>query len=582
MGYEQSASRLGNEYEDDRILRGCLRRTLSAGMLAEVEPGLRELGALSGGPLYGLQLADREHEPVHTPWDAWGNRVDRVEVTAVWREAARLAAELGLVATPYERRHGRFSRVHWLALAYLFTPSTDFYGCPLAMTDGAAAALLAAAREEAGEASQLVDRVLPRLLSRDPAQAWTSGQWMTELAGGSDVSRTETVARRDPDGGWRLYGRKWFTSSVNSEMALALARPEGNAGGSRGLALFYVETRDADGRPNHIVVDRLKDKLGTRKLPTAELTLDGVPAVAVGGLTHGVRRIAPMLNVTRTWNTVTAAALLGRGVRLAGDYATRRVAFGRRLLDIPLHADTLLGIEAEHAGALLLAFRLAEAFGTVEAADAGEDVAAGSGNDGGQGRVPDVDEEAALLRMLTPLAKLTTARQAVAGASEVVECFGGAGYIEDTGIPALLRDAQVLSIWEGTTNVLALDALRAIGDAGGTAVLRREAVRRLAGVSHPLLAGLSERTNAALDVAERWLDTALRQGVEALQAGTRRFALQLGRALELALLAEHAQWALDVEADPEPARLARRFAAHGVAPIFQEDGAPLALPTQDL
>ncbi len=141
MSYVQEPPRLGNEYADDRMLRGYLRRSLPPEVLAEVEPGLLELGGLSGGPLYALQQADLAREPVHVPWDAWGNRVDRIELTAVWLEAERLAAELGIVPTPYERRHGRFSRVHGLALAYLFTPSTDFYGCPLAMSDGAAAVL---------------------------------------------------------------------------------------------------------------------------------------------------------------------------------------------------------------------------------------------------------------------------------------------------------------------------------------------------------------------------------------------------------------------------------------------------------
>ena len=144
-------------------------------MLAEIEPGLTHMGELAGGELYRLQLADRENEPTLTQWDAWGNRVDRIEVTPLWKRAERLAAEQGLVAAAYERRHGAFSRVHQFALAYLFTPSTDLYSCPLAMTDGAARAL---ARFRA--TSALIERAVPRLTSRDPKRFWTSGQWMTE------------------------------------------------------------------------------------------------------------------------------------------------------------------------------------------------------------------------------------------------------------------------------------------------------------------------------------------------------------------------------------------------------------------
>ncbi len=174
-------------------------------------------------------------------------------------------------------------------------------------------------------------------------------------------------------------------------MTLTLGRPEGNPPGGKGLALFYVETRDAEGRLRGIRIRRLKEKLGTRKLPTAELELDGTPARLVGAARDSVRAISPMLNLTRTWNAVSAAELIGRS-------ETREL---------------------------------------------------------------DEDGER-LLRVLTPLAKLTTARQAVAVTSECLEAFGGAGYLEDTGLPVLLRDAQVLTIWEGTTNVLSLDVLRTL------------------------------------------------------------------------------------------------------------------------
>ncbi|HEX8118447.1 MAG TPA: acyl-CoA dehydrogenase family protein, partial [Pyrinomonadaceae bacterium] len=322
MPFRQEPPRLGNQYETDRALRSYLKRALPPEVSEEVEPELLDLGELSGGELYRMQLEDRLNEPRLTQWDAWGGRVDRVEVSPLWRVAERLAAERGLVATAYERRHGAHSRVHQFALAYLFTPSTDIYSCPLAMTDGAARVLKTSGH------GLLIKNVLPRFTSRDPEKFWTSGQWMTELTGGSDVGASETVARPDERGAWRLYGRKWFTSAAASQAALTLARPEGNPPGGRGLALFYVETRDAEGRLRDIRIDRLKDKLGTRKVPTAELTLEGTPATLVRGTTDGVRDIAPMLNVTRMWNAVSAASLMRRGVALALDYSRRRAAFG--------------------------------------------------------------------------------------------------------------------------------------------------------------------------------------------------------------------------------------------------------------
>ncbi|HET6228846.1 MAG TPA: acyl-CoA dehydrogenase family protein [Longimicrobiaceae bacterium] len=547
MSFTQAPPELGNQYDEDRTLRSYLARVLGADVLREVEPSLREMGRLSGGPLYRMQLADRLNEPTLTQWSAWGERIDHIELTPLWREAERIAAEHGVVATAYERAHGSLSRVNQFALAYLFTPSTDIYSCPLAMTDGAARTLLDSGNRE------LAGRAVPHLTSRDPATFWTSGQWMTETAGGSDVSGTETVARRTADGGWTLHGRKWFTSAATSQMALTLARPEGNPAGGKGLALFYLETRGDDGRLRGITIDRLKDKLGTRKLPTAELTLDGVPAHLVGAASDGVRSIAPMLNVTRTWNAVSAVALMRRGIALARDYAARRRAFGQRLDALPLHLETLAGLEAELAGAFHLTFRLAELIGQREG-----------------GELDDAGER--LLRALTPIAKLTTARQAVAVASEVVESFGGAGYVEDTGIPALLRDSQVLTIWEGTTNVLSLDALRVLGDAATADALRTEAARCAAEVRDEILLRNVHLALRAIDRALGWREQAERDAdadhrAALLAAGARRFALTLGRALELALLCRHAQWSLDAEGDRMAASAAWRLAVNGIDQI---------------
>jgi acyl-CoA dehydrogenase len=537
MPFTQAPPQLGNQYEDDRVLRTYLRRTLPADVLAEVESELQEMGELAGGELYRDQLADLHNEPRLVHWDAWGTRVDRIEVTPLWRKAERIAAERGLIATAYARKHGAYSRVHQFALAYLFTPSTDLYSCPLAMSDGAACALLASGNQT------LTDRAVPRLTSRDPAAVWTSGQWMTEATGGSDVGLTQTFARVD-SGAWRLYGRKWFTSAIASQMALTLARPEGNPAGGKGLALFYVETRDARGLPNSILVNRLKDKLGTRKVPTAELELEGTPAELVCGTTDGVKNIAPMLNVTRTWNSVSAVALMRRGLALARDFANRRVAFGAPLAEKPLHVDTLAGLQAEFEGAFHLTFFVVELLGRLDSGRASA-------------------EQAALLRIMTPVAKLTTGRQVVAVLSEVVEAFGGGGYVEDTGVPLLLRDAQVLPIWEGTTNVLALETLRSIEACGGIDSVEREARFVMQGVREPDLIRISARVEQTLEAARDWLAQHM-QRLPQLEAGARRFALTLGRTFALALLARQAQWCVDNGRDLRSLAAARRFAAAGL------------------
>jgi alkylation response protein AidB-like acyl-CoA dehydrogenase len=541
--FTQSPPELGNQYRDDPLLAGWLARTLPAEVLREIEPELDELGATAGGPLYRLQLEDRVNEPRLVQWDAWGNRIDVVEVTPLWHEAERLTLRHGLVATAYEGRLGRHARVAQFAKVYLFNPSSDIYTCPLAMTDGAARTLL-----DSGNRA-LIDRALPRLASRDPATFWTSGQWMTETTGGSDVGRSQTRALRDGDG-WRLYGRKWFTSAVSAQMALTLARPEGNPPGGRGLAMFYLELRDAEGRLNGIRVDRLKDKLGTRKVPTAELTLEGTRAELVGEPVNGTRAIEPMLGVTRMWNSVCAVSSMRRGLALARSYAARREAFGQPLAEQPLHADTLAALEAETWGAFLMTFLLVELHGRLEAGEID-------------------DGQRALLRLLTPLTKLATGKQAVAVTSEVIESFGGAGYVEDTGLPQLLRDTQVLPIWEGTTNVLSLDALLRSDLQAGLAALMGRVSGCVRPLSEPRLVAAGRQAVGAVERAALWLQSG--HDREVLQASARRLAMTLARALQLALLCEHAQWLLAHTGDRRGLAAALRYSRQPVDLMHESD-----------
>jgi len=552
MAFYQTPPTLGNQFDDDRVLGAYLQRALSPDVHARIVPELRAMGELSGNELYRMQIEDRLNDPQLVSWDAWGNRQDRIELSPLWKKAARLACEQGLVATAYEKQSGAASRIHQFAMVYLFDPSSDVYTCPLAMTDGAAKTLLV--HRNVHDENDFAANAFKRLTSRDPERAWTSGQWMTERTGGSDVGLSEAVARAAADGRYRLYGTKWFTSTAHAQMALTLGRPEGNPAGGRGLALFYVEVFDANGGMNGISLNRLKDKLGTRKVPTAELVLDGTLATPVRGTSEGVRNITPMLNITRTWNAVCAAAGMRRGVALARDYAKRRVQFGAALSDKPLHVDTLAGMQAETEGAFHLAFRAVELLGREEAGVMTE-------------------SEARLLRLVIPLAKLTTGKQAVAVVSEVLECFGGAGYVEDTGIPRLYRDVQVLPIWEGTTNVLSLDALRAIQKEGPLEELLDE-IRGLAkAASDEALRSAGDQAVAAAQHAAQWIRDTFAKNPLGVESGARRFALTLGRSLELALLVRSAAHALAHGGDGRPRAAALRFASHGVDLIHDEDPA---------
>ena len=439
--FYQDGPSLTNTYRSDLVLQGYLTKILPPDCAKEALPHLDHLGQRAATDMLGFAQDAEAHPPIHVPYDPWGRRIDDIKVSPGWQSLEKAAAEEGIVATAYNRKWGSFSRVYQMALLYLYSPSSAIYSCPLAMTDGAARAL------ELFAAPDLRDRAMPHLLSRDPKQFWTAGQWMTERTGGSDVSGTSTDAL--PFNGTSafsathaLHGVKWFTSATTSQMALTLGRPEGAAPGSRGLSLFYLELRDPKNQLNQIQIHRLKDKLGTKALPTAELSLLGTPARLVGNEGDGIKKIASVLNITRIYNSICALGHMRRALDLAQDYSRKRAAFGKLLIDHPLHALTLNELESEFKKCFGLTFFIAHLLGKEEVGEIRS-------------------SEKVLLRLLTPIVKLYTAKKSIHISSEVVEMFGGAGYVEDTGIPRLLRDAQVFSIWEGTTNVLSLDMLRA-------------------------------------------------------------------------------------------------------------------------
>jgi alkylation response protein AidB-like acyl-CoA dehydrogenase len=557
----QDGPRLGNTWEGDPLLRSLLASLLPRDVFRAVAPHLRHLGERAASDLLPLAAAAEAQPPRHVPFDAWGRRVDDLELSPGWLGLKRVAAEEGLVASGYERLHGPWSRLYQHALLYLFNPSAATYLCPLAMTDGAARLL------ETTAPPALAARALPRLLARDVERFWTAGQWMTERGGGSDVGGgTQTLATADApevtadvdahhgEGGrWRLFGSKWFTSAIDSDVAFTLARLPGAPAGGAGLSAFYVELRDADGRLQGIRLERLKEKLGTRALPTAELTLEGTPALLVGTPGSGVRTIATLMNVTRVYNANAAVAGMRRAVDLACDYARRRRAFGRPLIEHALHRETLAAMQTETAAGLVLLFRAAALQGREET---GEATAA----------------ERALLRLLTPLVKLFTGKQAVAVASEALECFGGAGYVEDTGLPRLLRDAQVLPIWEGTTNVLSLDALRAIAREEALPALLADVEFRLRLVPSPLGRRVVETLAAAAATLE-----AEASDPERLAASARRIALCLASAYAGSLLVDRAavsEHGGDPTA-PQWAAVARRW-VKGLAPPALLDDDELA------
>jgi acyl-CoA dehydrogenase len=414
-------------WEASPAFRALCRRALGDSAWQWAEPQLRAMGeraAIEVAPL--AAIADRE-PPRLIARDPRGNRANCVEYHPAYREMERIAYGSGMLTMKYSP-HANSADAPFVsfALGYLFAMAEMGLYCPLCMTDGVARVLTRFGTPEQ------VKRVVPHLASSDRESLWTGGMFLTERAGGSDVGANETVAR---DG--KLFGQKWFCSNVDAQAVLATARPEGGEAGIRGIRTYLILTR---GNPG-FVIDRLKDKLGVRSMPTGEVTLDGAAAEEVGDF----HAIAEMLNLSRLYNAVASVAVIGRAIHEARWYIERRRAFGRRVIDFPLAQETLHDLEAEHFGALLLTF---DAVDALRRADSGDETAAQK------------------LRLMTPIAKAVTGKLAVPCVSECMELIGGNGYIEDWPMPRLLRDAQVLPIWEGTTNILVLDALRAAREKG--------------------------------------------------------------------------------------------------------------------
>lgn len=416
---------LSNPYHIDRLLNRYLRHKLPAPVFKSIDADLARFGSRLVDEIEALGREAETLEPVLELEKNW------VHVSPAWSKLNAIAAEEKLIKIGYERQYHRFSRIYQFAKLYLFHPSSAYYSCPLAMTDGAAKLI-----EEHGDL-QLRKEAFRHLTSDDPREFWTSGQWMTERTGGSDLTGTETEAKEDANG-WKVYGPKHFTSAITAPMAMLLAKTRGGK-----LSLFYAKVReDVDGSWRHLKIIKLKDKLGTRALPTAEIELKGLPVTLVGKEGEGVKTIATLFNISRIHNAFAAVSTSARVLQLWDSFARRRVAFGKPIIEHTLHQQLYRKMLRLHTDQFLLAFFVAELLGASECE-------------------PN-DEVEKLLRLLTPIVKLQTAKQNLTIVCEALEGFGGAGYMEDLGIAKFLRDSQTLSIWEGTTNVLSLDALRAI------------------------------------------------------------------------------------------------------------------------
>jgi alkylation response protein AidB-like acyl-CoA dehydrogenase len=531
----QDAPRLSNRFRTDNTLRLALERLLPEEVFRAAHASLDRMGERAMTDLADLGNQAEANPPKLVPFDAWGRRIDRIDVDPAFEKLVCIGQEEGLVSLPYEAPYGAYTRIVQAGLINLFDPVSATASCPLTMTDGAAWLLKK-------HDPILAARYLPRLTAR--TNGWTSGQWMTEKEGGSDVGRTSTVSKQQEDGTFRLTGAKWFTSATSADIALALARPKGSEPGSASLSLFLLELRRPDGGWNNLRIRRLKDKMGTKALPTAELDLEGTIAIPVGGIGRGVSKIASVLNIARLWAALAGPAGVGHLLSLARDYAQRREVFGKPLNQHPMHTAWLANITAEYEAMIGLCLETAAAVGRAE--------------HGG---------DTTMARLLTPLTKLSCARQGIWGTSELIESFGGAGYIEDTGLPRVFRNAHVHAIWEGTTNVLAHDVLRVLAKPAVGAAWLDDIARRLAGVTHSELTPIIPRIAEALEkLRPLVLAPDEREG--------RRIAQGMARVTQAAIMAESAQWRIQVKGD-RTALIAAEIVTR--APLVAEASADMLL-----
>jgi alkylation response protein AidB-like acyl-CoA dehydrogenase len=438
-----------NFFTADPNLAFILQRLATSDDYHRALPYLHELGQLAGSELDELARVAERHPPQLRAFNQRGERIDEVIYHPAYREMERIAFErFGLAAMSH-----RPGVLGWptpvphlvkYALKYLFVQAEFGLMCPVSVTDSTSRMI-----RLFGSPAQRAT-YLPRLTATRLADLWQGTMFLTERDGGSDLGVTATIARRDGDG-WRIYGFKWFCSNVSADVILLLARPEGAPPGTRGLGMFLVPKRLPDGTRNAYRIERLKDKLGTRDMATGEVTFDGAWAEPVGPLDAGFRQMAEMINVSRLSNALRAAALMRRAFLEALVYTQGRYAFGKPLSALPLVRENLFDMLLDVESCAALVFHGAA---LLDRADAGDTTAR------------------RLARIITPLSKFYVTKRARWVTGEALELRGGNGYIEEWINPRLLRDSHLGSIWEGTTNIVALDVLRAIlRDEAGAALL---------------------------------------------------------------------------------------------------------------
>lgn len=499
-----------NFYTEDKAVRRRVAASVDPGILSWADQKLTSWGELTGGAIARRAEIIDKNPPQLRRLDRWG-----FEISEVVHHPEALASKKDLCEAGYtgfrwsdevvsDRAKTAASSVLGTVFTYMLSQSDTGMACACGMTGGVARIVERFANDDVKEI------FMERLTTTDFSQQWDGSMFMTERSGGSDLSHTETTAIKDGQT-WLLEGHKWFCSNVDGSAILTLARPEGAGEGTKGLGLYLVPAELDDGSKNNISIRRIKDKLGTRSVPTGEVDFLRAVAYEISAPPAGLNQMMEMVNVSRLGVALMGVGIARRSIMEATTYASEREAFGKSIDSYPMVRETLVDLQVEIEAALAMCLEVARLGGANEIGEAS-------------------DEEVQLLRILTPIAKIRGARLGLVAASSAVEILGGNGYIEDWPMARQLRDAQCHTIWEGTENVNSLDVLRSMAKTQA-----HEA--------------LFSRVAAAADVAGGEVGAALRQGLEQAREGlgliqtvpqihARRFANLLCDIAGGALLAE--------------------------------------------
>jgi acyl-CoA dehydrogenase len=458
-----------NAYLSDPDFGDLLSIYLDSETLALVESKFVELGGLVRSELEELALTADRNPPVLQIRARNSSDLQKIEKHPAYVALERYAfSEYGLAAMSHRGdvfgREERLPPVVKYGLTMLFVQAEFGLCCPLSMTDSLTRTLCKFGSPE------LIDRFFPMLTTQTFEDLYQGAMFITEQDAGSDVGAVTTQAQFE-NGQWRLTGDKWFCSNPDADLAMVLARPEGGQPGTKGLSLFLLPRRLEDGTLNSYRILRLKPKLGTRSMASGEIVLEGALAYLVGEPASGFKQMTDMINMSRLSNGVRSAGLMLRAVGEAVFIARNRTAFGKSLVDLPLMRRQLVKMMTTAEQGRAMCLHTAE---ILRRADAGDPL------------------YAKLMRIMTPLIKFRTCRDARKITGDGMEARGGSGYIEEWSDARVVRDAHLGSIWEGTSNVVALDVKRAIRREGSLEALRTYAAQLLGN------SGIPEQSRAAL------------------------------------------------------------------------------------